>query len=203
MDPVSQGALGATLAQSFAKTSDKHERVKAATIMGCLGGLAPDLDILIFSPTDPLLFLEFHRQFTHSLAFLPFGALIVTFVMYRIVNRFTKAGLAFSTAWLFCFLGYLTHGLLDACTTYGTQLFWPFSNERVAWNNVSIIDPLFTLPVLGLVITGVFRRNPLFGRIAMIWGITYLLLGVVQRDRAIEAGALRCCGKFISLLTRL
>ena len=60
MDPISQGALGAALAQS----GGNGKKVKAATILGCFGGLAPDLDILIFSPADPLLFLEFHRQFT-------------------------------------------------------------------------------------------------------------------------------------------
>ena len=67
MDPISQGAWGATFAQSAARKS----QVKAATLMGCFGGLAPDLDVLIFSPSDPLLFLEYHRQFTHALIFIP------------------------------------------------------------------------------------------------------------------------------------
>ena len=42
--------------------------------IGFLSGLAPDLDIFIRSESDPLLFLEFHRQFTHSLIFIPFVA---------------------------------------------------------------------------------------------------------------------------------
>ena len=70
MDPISQGSLGATLAQTVAG----REKIKAATLLGCFGGLAPDLDIFIQSPSDPLLFLEFHRQFTHSLFFIPFGS---------------------------------------------------------------------------------------------------------------------------------
>ena len=180
MDPISQGSLGAALAQG----GSRPEKIKAATLLGCFGGLAPDLDVLIFSPTDPLLFLEFHRQFTHSLLFIPIGALIVTLVLHRFFGK----GLRFRESYLFCLLGYATHGLLDSCTTYGTQLLWPFSSERIAWNNVSIIDPLFTLPILGFVVMGIYRKKVLLGRIAFLWAISYLALGVFQRDRAIEAG---------------
>lgn len=50
-------------------------------------------------------------------------------------------------AWLF-FWAILTHPLLDSCTTYGTQLFQPFSDYRVAFNNISVADPLYTFPFL-------------------------------------------------------
>ena len=43
----------------------------------------------------------------------------------------------------FSTLGILTHGFLDACTSYGTSLFWPFSSTRVSWNVISIVDPFF------------------------------------------------------------
>jgi inner membrane protein len=46
------------------------------------------------------------------------------------------------------FWAILTHPLLDACTTYGTQLFEPFSSLRVAWNVISVADPLYTAPFL-------------------------------------------------------
>ena len=60
MDPVSQAVLGSAAAQSLSK---KH--IVSAGILGCLGGMAPDLDVLIRSSTDPLLFLQYHRHFTH------------------------------------------------------------------------------------------------------------------------------------------
>ena len=181
MDPISQGTLGAALAQAGSRGASK---LKAATLLGCLGGLAPDLDVLIFSPTDPLLFLEYHRQFTHSLAFIPIGALVVAALAHRLAAR----QLSFKEAYLYCLLGYATHGLLDACTTYGTVLLWPFSSQRFAWNNVSIIDPILTLPMLALVIIGVRRRSPRFAIAALLWAACYLALGVVQRDRALAAG---------------
>ncbi len=180
MDPISQGSLGA----AFAQSASNKEGVRAATLFGCFGGLAPDLDILISSSNDPLLFLEFHRQFTHSLIFIPIGALLVTAVLYRWLGK----DVSFKKGYLFCLLGYATHGLLDTCTTYGTQLLWPFSSERFAWNNVSIIDPLFTLPILVLIILGVRRNQPWLARLAFVWAITYLLFGVIQRDRAVALG---------------
>ena len=140
MDPLSQGTVGAAFAQSFA---NKNNIFKIGFI-GFLAGLTPDLDVLIKSPTDPILSLEYHRQFTHSLFFIPFGSLIFAFLIFPLVKR----SLSLKTVYFASLLGYSTHGLLDACTSYGTQLFWPFSNERVSWNNISIIDPLFTIPIL-------------------------------------------------------
>lgn len=53
---------------------------------------------------------------------------------------------------LMFFLAFLTHWIIDACTAYGTQIFEPFSRYRVAFNNISILDPLYTVPmILGLV----------------------------------------------------
>ena len=74
MDPLSQGTVGAAFAQS---TGTKNNLFKIAVI-GFLAGMAPDLDVLIQSSNDPILFLEYHRQFTHSLFFIPIGSLIVT-----------------------------------------------------------------------------------------------------------------------------
>ncbi|MBW2713731.1 MAG: metal-dependent hydrolase, partial [Deltaproteobacteria bacterium] len=141
-------------------------------------------DIFIRSATDPILFLEFHRQFTHALAFIPLGALICAGVLHP----FARKRLSFRESYLFCFLGYATHGLLDACTTYGTQLLWPFSDMRVAWNNVSVVDPLFTLPALVLIILASRWKQPRLARYAMAWAVAYLCLGVVQHERAEAVG---------------
>jgi inner membrane protein len=78
--------------------------------------------------------------------------------------------------------------VLDACTTYGTMLFWPFSDIRIAWNTVSVIDPLFTLPILLLVVLSAIKKNPLLARIALIWAVTYPSLGLLQHQRAIAVG---------------
>ena len=176
MDPISQGTVGAAFAQS---TANKNNIIKIG-IIGFLAGLAPDLDVFIRSSTDPMLSLEYHRQFTHSLFFIPFGALIVTLVIFPLV----KKSLSLKTVYVASFFGYTTHGLLDACTSYGTLLFWPFSNERVTWNNISVVDPIFTIPVLVLVATAIITRKLLFSFFAIGWMTFYLLLGFVQYERA-------------------
>lgn len=181
MDPLSQGVLGVVAAQA----ASRQPQARRAAFIGLVAGLAPDADVFISSATDPLLSLQFHRQFTHALAFIPIGALLVALILHPLVGRAT---LRFRTTYLFCLAGYATHGLLDACTSYGTLLLWPFSDLRVAWNNISIIDPLFTVPILLLVIFGIWRRSPVVARCALFWAVAYLLLGVVQRDRAAAIG---------------
>ena len=179
MDPLSQGTVGAAFAQS---TANKNNILKIG-IVGFLAGLAPDLDVLIQSSTDPILFLEYHRQFTHSLFFIPFGSLIVALLVFPLV----RSSMNLKTVYLASFLGYATHGLLDACTSYGTQLFWPFSNERVTWNNISIVDPLFTVPILIFVGIAIKTRKRVFSFFAIGWITFYLSLGFVQYERALSA----------------
>jgi inner membrane protein len=145
--------------------------------------MAPDLDVLIRSSTDPLLFLEYHRQFTHALAFIPLGALLVSLPLMWMFRR----SLSPAKVYLACLAGYATHGLLDASTSYGTQLLWPFSNLRVAWNLVPIVDPLFTLPLLVAVIAAAWRSRKRFAVFGVAWALLFVLAGWVQHQRANEA----------------
>lgn len=64
-----------------------------------------------------------------------------------------------SWTWLF-FWAIFTHPLLDSCTTYGTQLFQPFSDYRVGFNTISVADPIYTVPfLLLLIVASRFTRN--------------------------------------------
>ena len=180
LDPLSQAAVGAVVPQA----TMKRPELLRLTLVGALAGMAPDLDVLIRSDSDPLLFLEFHRQFTHSLLFIPLGSLLCALVFSRLFAR----GIPFLTVWLAAFLGYATHGLLDACTTYGTLLLWPFSDVRIAWNNIAVIDPLFTLPLLFAIVWGLVRRSTWAPRIGLAWALTYLCLGLLQHNRAAAVG---------------
>ena len=180
MDPLTQGVLGAALPQSISN----KKSLGIIGIIGFLSGLAPDLDIFIKSESDPILFLEFHRQFTHSLIFIPFGGLICALVLHFLISKRFK--IRFKDAWIYSTLGYGTHGLLDACTSYGTLLFWPFSQTRIAWNNISIIDPLFTLPLLILIVIAGLKQKRIFAVIAILWAVFYLSLGVYQKNEAIK-----------------
>ena len=178
MDPFTQGIVGTTVAQSGAK----KDTLIIASFIGLLAGLAADLDIFIRSSDDPLLFLEYHRHFTHSIFFIPFGALICSIVFY---NLFTKRNnLSFKKTYFFSFLGYATHGILDSFTTYGTLLFWPLTDERIAWNTISVIDPAFTIPIFIFGTLSILKRNKKFSFYAIIWIIFYQMVAYTQKLRA-------------------
>lgn len=178
MDPLTQGVLGAALPQATRRSAGAG----LAGGLGFLSGMAADLDVLIRSGTDPLLFLDYHRHFTHSLVFIPFGGLLCALVLHRLLGR--RWRLPFARTLLFCTLGFATHAVLDACTSYGTMLFWPFSHERYALSIVSVVDPLFTLPVAVLVVLAGLRRQPVLARWALAWAVLYLTLGALQHQAA-------------------
>ena len=181
MDPLTQGTIGAVLPQALSK-----KNLGIVALLGFLSGMAPDLDIFIRSSTDPLLSLEYHRQFTHSLVFIPFGGLICALFLFVVFKKISPFN--FKKTWLYCTLGYGTHGLIDACTSYGTLLFWPFSDMRIAWNNISIIDPLFTLPLILLIVLATIKKKNVYSKIALAWAVTYLMLGVYLHNMAINVG---------------
>ncbi|MBY6204015.1 metal-dependent hydrolase [Halomonas denitrificans] len=179
MDPVTQGLFGGLWAQAGARRRD----MRPAAVTGVVAGMAPDLDVLIRSSTDSLLAIEYHRHFTHAFAFVPIGALVVSLVLWPLLSRWSEK-IRFARVYLWCLLAYGSHGLLDAATSYGTRLFWPFSDGRVAWNAISVIDPLFSVPLAVLLAIGVFKRSRLVVRIAALWVILYLAIGFIQHNRA-------------------
>ena len=177
MDPISQGALGAVAASLFAN----RETIRKATLVGWAAGMLADADIFISSESDPLLNIEYHRHFSHSLIFIPLGALLCSGVFWLLTRKHWD--LPYRQLFCFSFAGYATAGLLDACTSYGTRLLWPFSDARVAWNIISIIDPVFTGTLLLAIVIGVLRKRPGWQRGGLILAGCYLALGTIQRER--------------------
>lgn len=177
MDPLSQASLGAATAALFSRRGN----VRQAIIVGALAGAAPDLDVLIRSDTDPLLSLVYHRHFTHALLFAPFLGLVVAglFKLLFFWKKWRYQNLA-----LFAVVGALTHGLLDACTSYGTLLYLPFSDHRESWDIISIVDPIFTLPLALMTVISFAWRKPLLAKVVFAFCMLYLCFGVVQRERA-------------------
>ena len=176
MDIVTQGLIGATFAQAGARPNE----VRLASLVGFCAPLLADADALIRSAEDPLLFLEYHRHFTHALIFIPFGALLASLLLWPLLRQ----RLEFKRVYLYALLGYATAGLLDACTSYGTHLLWPFSDERVAWSIISIFDPIFSLVLIAAIVFGAVKHQPLAARAGMVFAAAYLSLGAIQHDRA-------------------
>lgn len=175
MDIVTQGVLGAALATALAPSRQR----RLAAGIGLVAGLLPDLDTLIQSGDDPLLVLDFHRHFTHALAFVPFGALIAALLLWPVLRR----RIAFLPLYGYSLAGHSLAGVLDACTSYGTYLWLPFSERREAWNLVAVVDPVFTL-LLALPLYLTLRR-PASGavRLGLLLAVSYLGIGYLQQQR--------------------
>lgn len=188
MDPVSHAVFGAALAMSLQKEErDLLDQTNPPSpyaylfLTAALTAMAPDLDSLIKSNVDQLLYIEYHRHFTHSFLMIPVISFFVTGILYLLG---LKRKFSFMTLWKWGALAVATHGFLDACTSYGTHLLWPFSERRESWSIISIVDPLFTFPLLlGLLLT-IWKKKKIFAVSAFIFALLYLLFGVFQHYRA-------------------
>lgn len=137
MDSVTQAALGASIAGVVAgKTLGR-----SAVLTGALLGTLPDLDVVIDYGTAIANFTR-HRGFSHSLLILVPLSAFLAWALWR-----WRPQVSFQRWLLLVGLILITHPILDAFTTYGTQLFWPIG-PPIAISNIFIIDPLYSLPLL-------------------------------------------------------
>ncbi|MBT8437327.1 MAG: metal-dependent hydrolase, partial [Gammaproteobacteria bacterium] len=110
-------------------------------------------------------------------------ALIVASIFWLLLRK----RIGFKNIYFYASLGYGSSGLLDACTSYGTHLLWPFSDERIAWSIIAIIDPVFTLALLIALILGFKYYKPGSARVGLALAGAYLLLGLWQHQNALES----------------
>lgn len=164
----------------------RKEARRPAALAGLAAGLLPDADVFLRSASDPLFNLEYHRHFTHSLVFSPvialFGACIASSLYALFKKRLDWKTLLFP-AWL----AGLSHLFCDLWTSYGTQIWWPFSNERAALDWISVIDPLFTVPAAACVALAVRYASRKTALAALTWAAVYLTFCIVQQHRASTA----------------
>ncbi|WP_445000397.1 metal-dependent hydrolase [Halomonas mongoliensis] len=159
MDSITQAALGAAVGGAVLG----RRLGRKAVLIGAVLGTLPDLDVMI-DYGDAVANVTEHRGFSHSLFVLTgLGTLLALLTSRLGAAREIPLG----HWWLFYVLCLTTHPLLDALTTYGTQLWWPLDLPPVAYPIVFIIDPLYTLPLLvgiGVALaTGNGRRGPAWG----------------------------------------
>ena len=147
---------------------------------GIAAGELPDIDIFFGSTPEALMVV--HRGITHALVWQPLLALLVVLPFYLwmrcgAANSAPNAGSArdgrnpgsslagddarphptagrfgLGSLCLAALFALYTHIYLDCMTTFGTQIFLPFSATRVGFPAMFIVDLLLTLPALGLMI---------------------------------------------------
>ena len=159
MDSLTQIILGAACGEIALGKKIGNK----ALLFGAIGGTIPDLDVIfghIFF-SNSIDQLAFHRGFMHSILFAVLSPFLFGWITHKLYDTGKRKNTTTLKGWIWLyFLSILTHPILDSFTPYGTQLFLPFSDYRVAFNNISVADPLYTLPFLACVITVMFfKRN--------------------------------------------
>jgi inner membrane protein len=209
MDTPTQALLGAVVGQAcFSRKLGKR-----ALWWGALGGAIPDLDVISVAFAGPWAEFLYHRGPTHALWFGPVAGSLLGYAVWRWYARKREdvagseeeievaaadKGLplpgdpALLGAWVGLFvLTFLSQPFLDVFTTYGTQLFAPFSNRRFALDAVPIIDPVYSLILIAAlaVWTGTTaERRVRVGRraatLALVLSTAYLFYGLWLNERA-------------------
>ncbi|EGU32921.1 hypothetical protein VIBRN418_10578 [Vibrio sp. N418] len=150
MDSITQAALGATVAGAIAGKKCNAKVLLAGAALGTL----PDLDVLL-DYGDAISNTIKHRGFSHSLLLLPPFGLLLAWIYTRLRPdlfwTFTRVSIL-----TICVL--VTHTMLDAMTTYGTQLLWPIEGYFEV-SNIFIIDPIYTLPLITAIIVALLTKT--------------------------------------------
>jgi len=185
MDSITQIVLGAACGEVVLGKKIGNR----ALLFGAIGGTIPDLDVFVgkIIYNSEIDSMAFHRGFMHSFLFAILGAFVFGFFAFWLYNRGKRFGMTTQKDWVWLFFASIfTHPILDSFTAYGTQLFAPFSNYRVAFNNISVADPIYTLPFLVLLIVVMFfkrtsTKRSLFLKLGLGVSSLYMILTLVNK----------------------
>lgn len=152
MDSITQAVLGAAVGEALLGRRLGNQ----AMAWGALFGTLPDLDVFLSPLLDTAGELSVHRGLSHSLLLMILASVGFGLLLEKV---WKKAKVSRAQAMTFVFLVWSTHVLIDCFTVYGTGVLEPFAPTRVAFNNLFIIDPLYTLPLLVSLVWLAFRKK--------------------------------------------
>jgi inner membrane protein len=184
VDSITQAVLGAAVGELMLGKRMGNR----ALAWGALFGTLPDLDAVFAPFFSTAGKLWWHRGPSHSLVVM----IAVSWLLSPRLEKFWKRDkISKVRAGWFVFAAWSTHVLIDCFTVYGTSVLWPFPVRRVAFNNLFIIDPLFTLPMVVALVWLAFLRTkkqlPKRRRLNA-WGLgisaSYVLLSVGMKFAA-------------------
>ena len=188
MDNITHAALGLCAGLAVRRTGAS---LGATALAAVIAAELPDADLLIRSGADPLVAFRWHRHFTHSLLLWPVFALVAAATASWVWRRRGEAPVRSLVP--SALAGGLSHVLNDACTSYGTMLLWPFSDARIAWDCLPIIDLTLTSMLVALAWLAWRRESRTLATAGVAVCVAYASLGRWQHNRA-EAALIESLG---------
>jgi inner membrane protein len=149
-----------------------------ALVWGAIAGSVPDFDSAITPLFNSVEALFVHRGFSHSLLFVAIAAPILGYI----ISKFHKE-VNFRDGFWLSLWAILMHSLIDCFNTYGTALFEPFSNARLAFDSIGIIDfamliPIVVMLILIIALPQFSRKRVTFSIIILVFSFNYLLFSI-------------------------
>lgn len=185
MDSLTQIVLGAACGEVALGKKIGNK----ALLFGAIGGTIPDLDVYVgnWIYNNEIDAMLFHRGFMHSIVFATIMSLALGWLAFKLYDSGIRSNKTKLREWIWLwFLALFTHPVLDCFTPYGTMLFEPFSSYRVAFNNIAVVDPFYTLPFLiCMIFLMFFRRDSNRRKVWLKWGLglssAYMLLTLINK----------------------
>ena len=187
MDTLTHALSGALLARATARKDAPPRALPRRIAAGFFACAAPDLDI-VASFGGPVTYLLNHRGVTHSLVLLPLWALLVSWLLAKLLRE--PGG--WRALYGITALGIGAHIAGDVITSYGTMVFAPFSDWRAGIGTTFIIDLWFSgIIVIGLIASAIRHRArwPAVAALAVL--VAYVGFQYLQREQALEFAAQR------------
>ncbi len=178
MDSITHTLTGGVIARAI----NDEKLGRWGTVAGLSMGFFPDSDFVL-GLFNRQFYLEYHRDFTHSLILIPFYALFFSWVFVKLSKR-----PYFWNFYKICLPVLVSHALLDLFTSYGTMIFSPFFKSRYALDLIFFIDLIFSGIIFFPFVGSFFwkRKSQWICRGSLICLTLYVLFCWMQRGQAVE-----------------
>jgi inner membrane protein len=182
MDSLTHLVLGAVTGEVAAR----KQIGRKALVMGAAAQYLPDLDVMAALWLDPADNLIAHRGITHSFLFVVTASIVLAWIARSVFKNPV-------TPWSFWIgffaLQFSLHIFIDAFNAYGAGWLEPFSNEKISFHTLYVVDPFFTLPLIVSLIALLLARQARFRKQLALYGLglagLYLLIAIGMRWKVV------------------
>jgi inner membrane protein len=176
MDIFTHGLTGILLAENQGSKSRK------VWVFWAVCAVAPDLDMLS-GLAGPLAYYSYHRRILHGVA----GALVLILLLSWLYRRFglgsLRSGALIAGSAVTC------HLFLDVATSFGTSLFYPFSDRDFSLDLLFMFDlwimGIMLVPIILTFLIPSQRRT--LARIAVLLVAVYIALAGYGKQQALAS----------------